>query len=181
MQRILPWEWAVLDGLLSVLPPAVSVLEVVDLALGHECEPRLPRPMTLGRLSRRRRLATAHHHPSPAVKIRTKAKKREKLMLERRSTAGGSVQLHTYAASVAAAGFASASSRATPSSMELDTDAAGVATASSGGSSGGSKSPWSPVAQHPSSANTADESAYASGEKGHSPAPAMAKIKTSLA
>jgi hypothetical protein len=40
-----PWEGAVLDSLLAVLPPPVSVLEVVNLALGHEREPRRPRPL----------------------------------------------------------------------------------------------------------------------------------------
>ena len=52
-----PWEGAVLDCLLAVLAPAVAVLEVVDLALGHEGEPRLPRTLLalarLAALSRR--------------------------------------------------------------------------------------------------------------------------------
>ena len=66
---VAPWEWAVLDGLLAVLAPAVSILEVVDVALGHEGEPRLPRTLLLPRfliiiiaprrLPRRRRLAPA--------------------------------------------------------------------------------------------------------------------------
>jgi hypothetical protein len=42
---VAPGVWAVLDGLLAVLAPPVAVLEVVDLALGHEREPRLPRPL----------------------------------------------------------------------------------------------------------------------------------------
>lgn len=42
---VAPWKWAVLDGLLAILPPAVAVLEVVDLRLGHEGEPRLPCPL----------------------------------------------------------------------------------------------------------------------------------------
>jgi len=56
----IPGVWAVLDGLLAVLAPPVSVLEVVDLALGHEREPRLPLPLlalALG-LPRRRRPAS---------------------------------------------------------------------------------------------------------------------------
>lgn len=36
---------AVLHGLLSILPPAVAVFKIVDLALGHECEARLPNPL----------------------------------------------------------------------------------------------------------------------------------------
>jgi hypothetical protein len=40
-----PGVWAVLDGLLAVLAPPVAVLEVVDLALGQEREPRLPLPL----------------------------------------------------------------------------------------------------------------------------------------
>ena len=44
---VAPWEWAVLDGLLAVLAPAVSILEVVDVALGHEGEPRLPRTLLI--------------------------------------------------------------------------------------------------------------------------------------
>ena len=65
----IPGVWAVLDGLLAVLAPAVSILEVVDVALGHEGEPRLPRTLLLPRfliiiiaprrLPRRRRLAPA--------------------------------------------------------------------------------------------------------------------------
>ena len=67
--KLIPWEWAVLDCLLAVLAPAVSILEVVDVALGHEGEPRLPRTLLLPRfliiiiaprrLPRRRRLAPA--------------------------------------------------------------------------------------------------------------------------
>lgn len=58
----IPGEGAVLDGLLSVLPPSVSVLQVIHVALGHEGEPRLPRPLLprrrrLHRPPRRRRLA----------------------------------------------------------------------------------------------------------------------------
>ena len=41
----IPGVRAVLDGLLAVLAPPVAVLEVVDLALGHEREPRLPLPL----------------------------------------------------------------------------------------------------------------------------------------
>jgi hypothetical protein len=57
-----PWEGAVLDSLLAVLPPPVSVLEVVNLALGHEREPRRPRPLR-SLLLRWRRLghSPAHH------------------------------------------------------------------------------------------------------------------------
>ena len=40
-----PGVWAVLDGLLAVLAPPVAVLEVIDLALGHERDPRLPLPL----------------------------------------------------------------------------------------------------------------------------------------
>jgi hypothetical protein len=40
-----PRKRAVLDGFLAVLAPPVAVLEVVDLALGHEREPWLPRPL----------------------------------------------------------------------------------------------------------------------------------------
>jgi len=40
---VAPWVCAVLDGLLAVLAPAVAVLEVVDLALGHERHTGLPR------------------------------------------------------------------------------------------------------------------------------------------
>jgi len=40
-----PRKWAVLDSFLAVLAPPVAVLEVVDLALGHEREPRLPGPL----------------------------------------------------------------------------------------------------------------------------------------
>lgn len=35
---------AVLDGFLAVLPPPVAVVEVIDLALGHERKSRLPLP-----------------------------------------------------------------------------------------------------------------------------------------
>ena len=45
--KLIPWEWAVLDCLLAVLAPAVSILEVVDVALGHEGEPRLPRTLLI--------------------------------------------------------------------------------------------------------------------------------------
>lgn len=55
---VAPWIWAVLDGLLTVLAPPVAVLEVVDLALGHEGETRLPRTLlalaSLAALARRR-------------------------------------------------------------------------------------------------------------------------------
>lgn len=40
-----PRKRAVLDGFLAVLAPPVAVLEVVDLALGHERDPRLPLPL----------------------------------------------------------------------------------------------------------------------------------------
>lgn len=42
---IAPRIWAVLHGLLSILPPAVAILKIVDLALGHECKARLPNPL----------------------------------------------------------------------------------------------------------------------------------------
>jgi len=53
---VAPWERTVLDSFLAVLPPSVAVLEVIDLALGQEREPRLPRPLLP--LLRRRRLRT---------------------------------------------------------------------------------------------------------------------------
>ena len=43
--RYIPWVCAILDGLLAVLAPPVAVLEVVDLALGHEGEARQPLPL----------------------------------------------------------------------------------------------------------------------------------------
>jgi hypothetical protein len=61
----IPWVRAVLDGLLAVLAPPVAVLEVVDLALGHEGEPRLPLPLLalgLGLLPGRR---AAKQQPNP--------------------------------------------------------------------------------------------------------------------
>jgi hypothetical protein len=53
-----PRKWAVLDGFLAVLAPPVAVIEVVDLALGQEREPRLPRPLLALALAR-----PADHHP----------------------------------------------------------------------------------------------------------------------
>lgn len=35
-KEVVPWEGAVLDGLLAILAPAVAIVEVVDLALGRE-------------------------------------------------------------------------------------------------------------------------------------------------
>ena len=46
----IPGVWAVLDGLLAVLAPPVAVLEVVDLALGHERHAGPPRPLLASRL-----------------------------------------------------------------------------------------------------------------------------------
>lgn len=42
---VTPWERAVLDSFLAILPPSVAVVEVIELGLGHEREPRLPRPL----------------------------------------------------------------------------------------------------------------------------------------
>ena len=48
--RYIPWVCAILDGLLAVLAPAVAVLEMVDLALGHERHTGLPRLLLTSRL-----------------------------------------------------------------------------------------------------------------------------------
>jgi hypothetical protein len=65
--NISPWEGAVLDSLLAVLPPPVFVLEMFNLALGKDHEPRLiimPRPLRA--LPRRRRL---DHSPAHICKL----------------------------------------------------------------------------------------------------------------
>ena len=58
----IPGVRAVLDGLLAVLAPPVAVLEVVDLALGHEREPRLPLPLLALALALRRPADHTHTH-----------------------------------------------------------------------------------------------------------------------
>ena len=57
-----PRKWAVLDSFLAVLAPPVAVLEVVDLALGHEREPRLPGPLLALALALVGRPADDHTH-----------------------------------------------------------------------------------------------------------------------
>jgi hypothetical protein len=61
-----PRKWAVLDGFLAVLAPPVAVVEVVDLALGHEREPRLARPLLT--------LALAFRRPADQASVQTHGK-----------------------------------------------------------------------------------------------------------
>jgi hypothetical protein len=61
-----PRKWAVLDGFLAVLAPPVAVVEVVDLALGHEREPRLARPFLT--------LALAFRRPADQASVQTHGK-----------------------------------------------------------------------------------------------------------
>jgi hypothetical protein len=65
MHVYVPRKWAVLDGFLAVLAPPVAVLDVVDLALDHEGEPRLPRPLLT--------LALAFHRPADQGSVQTHA------------------------------------------------------------------------------------------------------------
>lgn len=40
-----PREWTIFNCFLTILPPSVAILKMINFTLGHKCKPRLPYPL----------------------------------------------------------------------------------------------------------------------------------------